>query len=484
MFASGPPQTTTPLANSFPFASALNHSSSNGIANGHGDSNGVASPGAGAIVMRRLPLNTSSEVLRSMLLFAKDLVDVEFIHHTTPDDAGFATAMAVFRTLRAAEEAQAMLHGKPNPAGQATMIVDLITNDANTAALSRRNTIDQLPYTLGRRPQLSPSTLATITPNQRPDIRAFDNTLEQSVSMNGAASTNVNSTSLPPPDSGSGLNTLFAAQPNGVNDRPRVSGKSMINQEDEDTGELLRNSVAFAQNEFAGPASAPQLTRRATNPITLSQIPPSLTLGTHLTSASIHAFGPGSMSMTNTPVSSGSAISPGIGGMGMGMGRPYNQPMSRHNYPPVNPADQNPPCNTLYVGNLPPDTSEDELKSLFSRQRGYKRMVFRCKSNGPICFVEFEDVSLATRALNELYGYQLSNSVKGGIRLSFSKNPLGVRSGQPGSMHPATPLSSNGPMSGANGFNAMGGPRFSTASGPPPGLAAPPGQAFRPGYFY
>lgn len=426
--------------------------------------------------MRRLPLNTSSEVLRSMLLFAKDLVDVEFIHHTTPDDAGFATAMAVFRTLRAAEEAQAMLHGKPNPTGQATMIVDLITNDANTAALTRRNTIDQLPYTLGRTP-------AALTPGQHPDIRAFDNAVEQNVAMNGATSTNGSSTSLPPPDSASGLNTLFAAQPNGVNDRPRVSGKSMINQEDEDTGELLRNSVAFAQNDFPLSTPAPQLTRRATNPVTLSQIPPNLTLGTHLTSASMHAFGPVSMSMASTPVSAGSAISPGIVGMGMGMSRPYNQPMSRHNYPPVNPADQNPPCNTLYVGNLPPDTSEDELKALFSRQRGYKRMVFRCKANGPICFVEFEDISLATRALNELYGYQLSNSVKGGIRLSFSKNPLGVRSGQPGSMHPATPLSPNGPMSGTI-FGAMGGPRFSTASGPPPGLTAPPGQAFRPGYFY
>lgn len=96
--------------------------------------------------------------------------------------------------------------------------------------------------------------------------------------------------------------------------------------------------------------------------------------------------------------------------------------------PPANPADQNPPCNTLYVGNLPLDTNEDELKKLFSKRRGYKRLCFRTKANGPMCFVEFEDVNYATRALEELYGYGLSNSVKGGIRLSFSKNPLGVRS--------------------------------------------------------
>lgn len=99
-----------------------------------------------------------------------------------------------------------------------------------------------------------------------------------------------------------------------------------------------------------------------------------------------------------------------------------------HKIPPPNPADQNPPCNTLYVGNLPPDTSEIELKEIFSQQAGYRRLCFRTKQNGPMCFVEFEDERFAGKALGDLYGYVLSNSVKGGIRLSYSKNPLGVRS--------------------------------------------------------
>ncbi|KAG2227908.1 hypothetical protein INT45_002146 [Circinella minor] len=88
----------------------------------------------------------------------------------------------------------------------------------------------------------------------------------------------------------------------------------------------------------------------------------------------------------------------------------------------------NPPCNTLYVGNLPPNTSEDELRMMFAKCIGFKRLSFKSKANnGPMCFVEFEDVACATQALHELYGNPLSNSVKGGIRLSFSKNPLGVR---------------------------------------------------------
>lgn len=92
--------------------------------------------------------------------------------------------------------------------------------------------------------------------------------------------------------------------------------------------------------------------------------------------------------------------------------------------PTTSPADQNPPCNTLYVGNLPPATSEDELRSLFSTCEGYKRMCFRQKPQGPMCFVEFEDVVYATQAMSQHQGHVLSNSVKGGIRLSFSKNPL------------------------------------------------------------
>jgi len=101
------------------------------------------------------------------------------------------------------------------------------------------------------------------------------------------------------------------------------------------------------------------------------------------------------------------------------------------------PGDQNPPINTLYVGNLPTSPApggsplnylEDRLRELFSKQPGYRKLCFRQKSNGPMCFVEFEDVNYATRTLSELSGNTLNGLVKGGgIRLSYSKNPLGVR---------------------------------------------------------
>ncbi|KAL1957739.1 hypothetical protein VTO42DRAFT_5582 [Malbranchea cinnamomea] len=482
MFGSGPSQqVSSPLSTSFGFASSLSpigqlpfdSQQQQANVNGNGLPQGVA-----AIVMRRLPLNTSREVLRTMLLFAKDLVDVELIHNDYPQDAGFAAAMALFHTRRAAEEAQTMLNGKPNPTGQATMIVELITNFPNTSTLSRRNTLDQMPY-FGTRAQVAPSSLSTLLSSQHGDLRS---PLEQGAATNGVAAGS-NITSLPAPDSGSVLDSLFASQSNGLTDRPRVTGKSVINQDgDEDTGELLRDAVTYGRSDppVSGP---PPLSRRPTNPVALPQMP-NLSLATNLTSPSNYPYGNGKTSMVNSAASAASTVSPNV--PIMGLGRAHNPPTPRHNYPPVNPADQNPPCNTLYVGNLPPDTQEDELKALFQRQRGYKRMIFRNKHNGPICFVEFEDITLATRALNELYGYQLSNSVRGGIRLSFSKNPLGVRSGQPGSMHPASPLSPNSPINSPNGFGVVGVPRFSTATGPPPGLTAPPPGAmpFRPGYYF
>lgn len=51
-------------------------------------------------------------------------------------------------------------------------------------------------------------------------------------------------------------------------------------------------------------------------------------------------------------------------------------------------ADQNPPCNTLYVGNLPNESCEEELRHLFQCCPGYKRLCFKTRINGPMCFVE------------------------------------------------------------------------------------------------
>lgn len=81
---------------------------------------------------------------------------------------------------------------------------------------------------------------------------------------------------------------------------------------------------------------------------------------------------------------------------GLGASAAAARPPSEFGINNVNLADQNPPINTLYVGNLPshlaatqsPNFLEECLRNLFSRALGFKRMSFRQKVNGPMCFVE------------------------------------------------------------------------------------------------
>ncbi|SLM34833.1 RNA recognition motif domain [Lasallia pustulata] len=438
---------------------------------GRSDSNTVS-----AILMRKLPRNTSKEALRSMLLFAKDFVGAEFVPTESAEDKGYLSAIARFRSPTAAQEARAMLDGKPNTANEARMIVEVLHISPGQGLGPRRNTFDA--SNRGTPSSGSPpSSTIPQTTRQSSRYNGTFQTMEQ-VSGTGGATTHSNGSGMSNGDlqGSDAFQNFFSPQsPIGQPlERQRVSGKSVIGEDgvDDETGELLKDPLAYAKNDLSGSMSP--LSRRSTNP----QLPVSRFTGLSLNMNSpapppMQGFPPSrSTASMQSPTS---AMSPtGMGNLGPNATYQLaNQHYQRHNYPPVNPADQNPPCNTLYVGNLPIDTSEDELKAMFSKQRGYKRLCFRTKQNGPMCFVEFEDVSFATKALNELYGHPLHNSVKGGIRLSFSKNPLGVRTGQPGAMGPPTPMTPQGPIPGHNGNASM--QAFSTANGPPPGLAAPPG---------
>ncbi|KIW47615.1 uncharacterized protein PV06_00294 [Exophiala oligosperma] len=416
------------------------------------------------VMLRRLPKNTTPEAVRTMLLFAKDLQDAEIVPNEYEEDAGFATGIARFGSMTGASEAQAMLDGKANTAGQAKMIVNVISNHS-IASMVRRNTMDPMASR-----KIAQSRSPPLANSQRPS--RFNGTFQ---SLDKSSPPPVGS----PPDyssadAGPAMHTIFSPQSpiaNMVTERSRVSGKRFIDEDggDDDTGELLKDPLAYINN-----SSAVNAGRTSTNHRIPTAAFQSLSLNTNMSGTSNSFASPRSAAQSRTPHSQ---FSPGISSNGSygSSGQPY----LRHNYPPVNPADQNPPCNTLYVGNLPIDTSEDELKAMFSKQRGYKRLCFRTKQNGPMCFVEFEDISFATKALNELYGAQLHNSVKGGIRLSFSKNPLGVRSGQPGSSNPATPLSATGPPN-LGVFSSLAPGSFTTANGPPPGLSAPPGLNMTP----
>lgn len=433
---------------------------------------------APAIMIRRLSRSTSVETLSGMLIFAGDLIDTEFIRSPYLEDHGFATAVARFQSHTGAIEAQQKLHGKPNTSKETNMIVEIHSGGV-MGTFERRNTIDG---TASRTQTSSASSAGSA--HGPPGRSRFGSTFQSSekVSPPLPTSSSAGSGEFPVPESSAHFQNLFSPQSpvaNGMDDRHRVSGKYTINNDagDDETGELLKDPVAYARN-----GQQPS-TRRPTNP----QIP-------------VARFGSLSLSTSNENGSGSGLASPTGNGLASPRGPPLQSPTSptnvpsmgpngfsytnypRPQYPPVNPADQNPPCNTLYVGNLPIDTSEDELKAVFSKQRGYKRLCFRTKQNGPMCFVEFEDVSFATKALNELYGHPLHNSVKGGIRLSFSKNPLGVRSGQTAAAAATAAHPAMNPHALAPGYGgvAPAGASFSAVSGPPPGLSSPQAMGYRP----
>lgn len=277
---------------------------------------------------------------------------------------------------------------------------------------------------------------------------------------------------------------------NHLSSQPRMSSKSLINDatDDDDTEDILRAPRTFTEDsslfptthglfsEFYSNQGPRQFGENGLGPTQRRATAPQLPLAAQMASLSLNT-GTNGLPTTqhgNPALYPQSAHSTTMSPTGMngslGNSQQSNYPGYERVLPPVNPADQNPPCNTLYVGNLPMDAQEDELRRIFQAARGYKRMCYRSKNNGPMCFVEFEDVGCATRAMNDMYGKTLSNSRKGGIRLSFSKNPLGVRN---------TPAPGPGPAGSMGGHHGMMGHAsngFAAANGPPPGLhPLPPG---------
>ncbi|KAL7916318.1 hypothetical protein GGI35DRAFT_33524 [Trichoderma velutinum] len=469
------------------------------------------------VLIRRLPATTSEADVRLMLVFSQELVSIELMGPDNNEGAYYRSALLVFRSMNGATEARNMLDGRANMDGRAKMIVSILSSPDYGSPVSA-------PFAM---PNGAPNASADLftAPVYRPQPAPIGNGFPPRDAMSPTSKGGRFFPAVPPhqdlaaPDTkaGSHYKNLFNPHsPIGnhlANEVPGRLGKHLINDElgDDDDRELLRDSFAYA-----GKATPAQ--RRGTTPQDpISQAMANLALNS------------GASSTPSPMPPSYLAGLPSVNGNGnyLSLGQqlqqqlqqqqPQQQPQQRHqlsqlqqqnpqqqslpqhnkqqqqqqqqqpraqpqqdkqekqqqqppygkpNFPPVNPADQNPPCNTLYVGNLPIDTSEEELKALFSPVRGYKRLCFRTKQNGPMCFVEFEDVGHATKALSQLYGWCLHNSVKGGIRLSFSKNPLGVRS--PPSQPP------HGNMPPLNGMLPSTANGFSAASGPPPGLPKPP----------
>nr|XP_043607044.1 uncharacterized protein LOC122579028 [Erigeron canadensis] len=88
-----------------------------------------------------------------------------------------------------------------------------------------------------------------------------------------------------------------------------------------------------------------------------------------------------------------------------------------------------PPCPTIFVANLGPTCTDQELTQVFSRCRGFLKLKVQSTYGTPVAFVDFVDTACSTDALNHLQGTVLYSSVSGeGMRLEFAKSRMGMRS--------------------------------------------------------
>lgn len=87
----------------------------------------------------------------------------------------------------------------------------------------------------------------------------------------------------------------------------------------------------------------------------------------------------------------------------------------------------NPPCPTLFVANLAPACSEQELIDVFSSCAGFVKLKMQNKLGAPVAFVDFKDAISSTEAINRLQGVILYSSSGEGMRLEYAKSRMGLR---------------------------------------------------------
>lgn len=88
---------------------------------------------------------------------------------------------------------------------------------------------------------------------------------------------------------------------------------------------------------------------------------------------------------------------------------------------------ENPPCDTLFVGNLSNNVTDDEIAEFFQRVKpeGFKAVKTIRKHNGVTAFVQWVDVPTAIEVHDSQQGVELPGSNRGPLRIQFSKNALG-----------------------------------------------------------
>ncbi|KAK7294330.1 hypothetical protein RJT34_17219 [Clitoria ternatea] len=85
------------------------------------------------------------------------------------------------------------------------------------------------------------------------------------------------------------------------------------------------------------------------------------------------------------------------------------------------------PCSTLFIANLGPNCTEDELKQAFSVHTGFNMIKMRSRGGMPVAFADFEKIDHAAKVLEELQGYSLPSSDRGGMHIEYARSKMRKR---------------------------------------------------------
>ncbi|KAJ7951646.1 RNA-binding protein with multiple splicing [Quillaja saponaria] len=85
------------------------------------------------------------------------------------------------------------------------------------------------------------------------------------------------------------------------------------------------------------------------------------------------------------------------------------------------------PCSTLFIANLGPNCTEDELKQALSQYPGFNMVKMRSRGGMPVAFADFEEIEQATKAMEGLQDSLLPSSDRGGMHMEYARSKMRKR---------------------------------------------------------
>ncbi|KAL0319359.1 UNVERIFIED_CONTAM: RNA-binding protein with multiple splicing 2 [Sesamum angustifolium] len=81
-------------------------------------------------------------------------------------------------------------------------------------------------------------------------------------------------------------------------------------------------------------------------------------------------------------------------------------------------------CSTLFIANLGPNCTEEELKQVLSQYQGFNSLKVCARGGMPVAFADFERVEQATETMSALQGSTLPSSDRGGMHIEYARSKM------------------------------------------------------------